>query len=78
MKALCKLQMLAVIIMINPLIPRYLHCSKYYNFSRRRVNILMLIIQIHSGDHLLLFYYVSRGHFILILSIKLYFGQGSV
>lgn len=78
MKALCKLQVLAVTIMIIPQMLSYLYCSKYYNCSGQRVNILMLIIQIHAGGNLLLFYNVSKGHFILILSLKLHFGQSSV
>ena len=32
-KALCKLQILTVTIMIIPQVPSYLYCSKYYNCS---------------------------------------------
>lgn len=78
MKVLYKLQISAVIFIIILPTSYYLYCSKYYNCSEHGGNILILIIQTHSWDHLLLFYYVSRHHFILILSIKLHFGQCSV
>lgn len=52
---LCKLQMSTFIIMIIILMPCYLCYSKYYTWSGRRVSLLMLIIQIHSRDHLCFF-----------------------